>query len=144
MGIGPGLTQVANLDRVKKELLRAIHRLEPEQTFSVVVFNHVATSDPRFMKASSTAKNRRDLADWLDGIHADGGTDPLPAMRIVLPQDFDVIFLLSDGEFGGESVAAIRQENVNETVIHTISVSQDSHTLRQIAADSGGQFVFVR
>jgi hypothetical protein len=144
MAMGHGLATIGNLDRVKKELMRAIHRLEPEQTFSVVVFNHVASSDPRFMNASPTAKHRRELSEWLDRIYAEGGTDPLPGMRLVLPKKYDVIFLLSDGEFDADAVAAIRGENVHETVIHTISVSQDSHTLRQIATDAGGQFVFVQ
>ena len=136
--------QGSRLRRAKKELVESVDRLTPQQTVTVVLFNSRAYTNPDVSQQSATSKTKAKLANWLDQTLANGGTDPLPAMERVLREEFDVIFLVSDGEFNLSDVNRIRQLNKKKIPISSISLNVDSQTLKMVAEQNDGQYINVK
>jgi hypothetical protein len=141
MTTGQGL---ANIDLLKRELVRSINALEPNQKFSVVGFNDQAYFRREFLNVKATKNAKKDLRVWLDSVFAAGGTNPLTGMQIALKVSPDVVFLLSDGEFDSLCVDEIETMNQKKCTIHTVSIGIDAQTLREIAARCGGRFQLVQ
>ena len=75
-------------------------------------------------------------------MNTDGGTNPSPAIVRAIHDKCDLLFFLTDGEMleSGEDIARL---NVDQIVIHTISIGADTHNLRDVARLNGGQYRFV-
>jgi hypothetical protein len=130
--------------RLKEELMRSVEGLSDKQLFTVVLFNDAPIMERRFHRVKPSGDKLSDLDDYLDATFPSNGTEPMGAMSIVLQEDYDVIFLLSDGEFDANAIDWIRQQNSKRIVICTISLGADSQTLRRIAKDSGGRYKAVK
>ena len=133
-----------NLERAKRELNDSVGRLTEHQIFTVLLFNTIATSTPEFTEKPANRQAKNGLVQWLNQNLADGGTNPLPALEIILVGDYDVVFLVSDGEFPLDTVNKIRKLNRNKIPISTSSLSIDSQTLKIIAKENNGQYITVR
>lgn len=137
-------TGLSNFELVKRELLRSVDSLESSQTFTVVCFNERAHLLQDLVSVNATKESKAKLKSWFDRLSADGGTDPLAGMQMILRDTPDVIFLLSDGEFDGSCINAIQAMNRKKSVINTVSIGMNAATLQQIADDAGGQFRVVK
>lgn len=130
----------AKLEVAKQEMLQAINALTSQQTVTVKFFNTVCVADERFENAAATSELQEKLKDWLDGVHPQGGTEPWSALQLVIQGDYDLIYLVSDGEFSPEVVEFTRAFNKRRIMIHCISLGADSLTLQTIARQSRGQY----
>jgi hypothetical protein len=132
------------LERCKLELLKSVNNLDAQQKATVIFYNQGAISDPRFVNSKVTKSFKEHLKTWVDSIYPSGGTNPQPALEFVLKGEYDLIYLLSDGEFDFQTVQWVAQNNKKKIMIHCISMVQDSRTLRDIAQQSKGKYIFVK
>jgi len=137
---------------LQRELLRAIGSLNEEQLFNVIWFSEGPARElfPRLKKA--TRENKREAFNAIRQIVPSGQTEPLDAIRRGLAHRPDVLFLLSDGDFGEDNkriIAAIRQRNRSRaTIINTIlfvydTMGEGEQVLREIAVSNGGTYKHV-
>ena len=91
----------------------------------------------------------RRISNWVQGLHANGGPNPLPAFKRVFGLDErpDVIFFLTDGDITrmkAANVAALNDRGLR-TVVNTIAFGEatSQELLMQIALESGGVYRFV-
>jgi hypothetical protein len=132
------------LELVKKEVMSSIKRLTKEQKITVVFYDDVEIRNPDFEEAPVTQEIKKTLPEWFETIYPMGGTDPTAALTRVLEGNYHVVFLLSDGEFSPTVVRWVAEKNKKRIVIHCVSLERDSYTLREIAKQSGGQFILVK
>lgn len=134
----------------KQELYKSIVALPDFASVFVVFYDSAepwAFSD-RWERVRSSSVQR--LKSWLKDVGPSGGTEPVPAFRLVFALDVrpDVIFFLSDGEIPPESIAQIRQLNARgkRVTINSIAFGEEagSQQLRQVAQEADGQFREVR
>ena len=147
------------LDLVKKEMLRSICRLSPAQTFHVIFF---ATGKPlenaprRLVYANEDYK--REAMKYLKTIHAQGRTDPIPALRrafTVLQRTPNqkrgkLVYLLTDGEFQDNEQVLKTVKELNKsgqiyinTILHHHESPPAVKVLKAIAKENGGRFKFI-
>jgi hypothetical protein len=137
---------------LQRELLRAIGRLEPDQSFNVIWFNEGRATlwSRRMMKA--TIDNKREAFDQVKTIQASGQTEPMDAVGRALGFKPDVMFLLSDGDFGEYNETVIRlferKNKRQRTIVNTILFIFDTggdggRTLRRIAEMNRGTYKHV-
>jgi len=137
-------SQKLKFERLKEELLRSLKGLSSKQIFTVIMFNDGPILDKSFHQVKAQPKKIKDFENALANAFPDGGTEPTAAVGMMLKEDYDVIFLLSDGEFDPAAVEWIRRENSAHIVICTICLGADSVTLQKIAKDSGGRYKSVK
>jgi hypothetical protein len=128
------------LIRAKREIRRGVSEMKFPQRFEIIFYNDRPRVMPGGVPQSADYATRMQLSQWLDLIDADGGTDPRAAMTMALGQKPDAVFLLSDGEFPPDTVAAIAKANKGKTPIHCVDFSGKSDDLKAIAKGSGGQY----
>lgn len=131
-------------ERLKEELMRSVKGLSKKQLFTVVMFSDLPLPNPSFHRVKPSPEKIQDLENVLANTFPLGGTDPTGAMAMVLQEDYDVIFLLSDGEFDSGAIDWIHQQNSRHIVICTICLGADAITLQKIAKDSGGRYKSVK
>ncbi len=138
-----------------EEVVRSINNLTADQKFYVMLFATVTRPMfdhrvPRMIPA--TARNKRSLAKWLLSVPNSSGTDPRAALRSGLQLRPSAVFLLSDGQFNGQSnernrailngnpsVEQIVQQNrVDDIAIHTIALENNYESRMQSLAHSTG------
>jgi hypothetical protein len=135
----------------KRELARSIDNLPDYAFFYVVLFSSDITIPPMqngWMRARKSTINR--FIRWLNLIDPTGGTEPIDAFRQVFSLDVrpDVIFFLTDGQIPDDTARLVANLNRRgeRVTINTIAFGDDQSQalLREIAADSGGTYRFVR
>lgn len=137
---------------LQRELLRAIGSLEDEQLFNVIWFNEGPGAELSKRLLAATLKNKRRAFGEIKRIFPSGQTEPIDALRKGLSYRPDVLFLLSDGDFGEDNeriMKIISKKNKDRaTVINTILFVYDTmgdgeRVLRAIAEANGGTFKHV-
>ena len=128
------------LIRAKREIRRSIGQMKFPQRFEIIFYNDRPRPMPGGVPQSTEYSSKMQLAQWMDMIEPDGGTDPTGAMAMALGQKPDAVFLLSDGEFPASAAATIAKSNKGKTPIHCIDFSGGSTDLKAIAKESGGQY----
>jgi hypothetical protein len=137
---------------VQRELIRAIGSLEEDQRFNVIWFSEGAADvlSPRMQSASFT--NKRAAFEAIQNIAPGGRTEPFDALRRGLMFKPDVLYFLSDGDFGDQNTRLfdlIRRLNATRrTTINTIlfvyeSVGDGASVLKRIAEMGGGRYKHV-
>jgi cytoskeletal protein RodZ len=132
------------LQSAKREVYASVGRLTERQIFTVVLFNTLYYAKPEFFFKHPNPQTKNRLAQWLNQQLADGGTNPLPALNGILRGDYDVVFLVSDGEFLPGTVNMIRTLNRKQIPISTISLGFQSRSLKRIAHENNGQYITIR
>jgi len=142
------------LREAKKELLASLNDLDQRQQFYIVFYNE----QPRLFDAGTskgrlvwgTDDNKKQAAQFIDSIRADGGTDHMSALMVALRMRPDVIFLLTDGEQQDDPSAddLKRVERINDgsaqiNVIQFAPSPRPSSSLVQLAKQNRGQHIFV-
>ncbi len=133
----------SNLMRAFEEVESAVNRLTKDQFFTVALYDTSAYTDKDLTMVSPTNHSKAKLDQWLKQVIATGGTNPIPAMEIVLQEKYDVVFLVSDGEFDWTAVEVITQANEHDVTICCISLQANSTTLKEIANKNRGQYITV-
>jgi hypothetical protein len=128
--------------RAKRELRRSIAALRFPQRYMVVFYNDRPLPMPGGIPQSADPSAWSRISAWLTLIDADGETDPRGAMALALGLRPDAVFLLSDGAFPADTVAAIIRQNPKKIPIHCIDLAGGAagDDLKHIARDSGGQY----
>lgn len=144
---------------LRRELLRALKSLSPDQQFMVISFD--TNAHPMFGKfppqaqfLNATGSNIDRLNRWVGSIQHGNRTYPASAIGIAMRLKPDAIFLLSDGEIMDSTVRDLRTHNqVLETdgksktliPIHTILLHSEHGyaTLKAIADENDGVFTPV-
>ena len=154
--------RTGKLDAAKEELLYAIRRLNPDQSFYVIFFHGDAVpmsfneaGEPEPEPLPATSDNNQNLEQWAQTVDVDPWTNPHAALRQAVAMQPDAIFLLSDGRFTdrGETVRFLKTENYvrdangrrPKVAIHTVGFHQrdGETTLKNIARSYGGAYRFV-
>ena len=137
---------------LQHELMRAIGSLQREQLFNVLWFNEGKAQElfPR-MKAA-TMENKRDAFEAIKAVVPSGQTQPLDALKRALAYKPDVMFLLSDGDFGDDNkriIQTLKQLNAShKTKINTIlfvydTMGEGERVLQEIAQTHRGTYKHV-
>lgn len=135
------------LERTKAELLESLLALDPSQTFYIVFFNGgpiPMSGQPRSPVSARPLEKVRAFK-WVQGIMADDGTEPESSVQMVGQMKPNVIYLLSDGEFGAFSPGTIGSLRADKITVHTVAFEDESgaQRLREIAQQTGGTYRFV-
>jgi len=143
----------------RRELVRALQSLSPDQEFFVIGFD--STAKPMFGQFPPTAKflhptesNIDRLNRWVGTILHGGSTLPASSIGIALRMKPDAIFLLSDGEIQDTTIQDLRVYNrrmnskgTPEAIIpiHTVLLHSMAGlmTLQTIADENDGVFTPV-
>ncbi len=137
---------------LQRELMRAIGSLNDDQTFNVIWFNEGPATQLAEEMLPATIGNKREAFRAIKRIFPTGQTQPVDAVRLGLTHKPDVLFLLSDGDFGENNqqvVKMINQKNKRKaTMINTILFVYDAggdgeRVLRAIAEANKGIFKHV-
>ena len=138
------------IESLKRELRRAIGSLEPDQLFNVIWFNEGKATEWSTRMRKASFENKRKAFDAIRRIVAAGQTEPIDAVRKSLGYRPDVMFLLSDGDFGEENrrVIELIRKRKRRPIINTILFVYDTmgdgeRVLRTIAELSGGTYKHV-
>ena len=138
----------------KRELLDSLASLTPKQRFQVVFYNDESEAmnyrsrmDGGFYWALDL--NRTLAAQFVEGVSADGGTDPLPALRKALALEPDVIYFLTDAgdtKFYAGDFAKLDRANTAGTRVHCVEFGktrrQSESSLERLAERTGGSYRF--
>lgn len=133
---------------VKEEILETLSTMKSGMRIQLVFFHSRAQPFPR-TDWLHPRRDRPDIEQWLAGISGSGGTDPTPAFAFAFQLDPrpDLIFFMTDGQFGSHVVQDVARRNSagRRAVIHTISFVDRSaeKMLREIAEMSGGTYRHV-
>jgi len=145
-------SMTTTFELLQRELMRAVGSLNDDQTFNVIWFNEGPATQLADEMLPATVDNKRDAFKAIKRIFPAGQTEPVDAVRQGLTYKPDVLFLLSDGDFGENNqqvVKLITQKNKRmTTVINTILFVGDSsgsgeRVLRAIAEANKGTFKHV-
>lgn len=137
---------------LQRELLKAIGPLQDDQLFNVIWFNEGPAELLAVRMLSATLENKRKAFAAIKRIVPSGLTEPIDAIKKGLDFKPDVLFLLSDGDFGEDNdriMQMIRQKNKGlRTTINTILFVYDTmgngeRVLRTIAETNQGTFKHV-
>ncbi|MBI3864398.1 MAG: VWA domain-containing protein [Planctomycetia bacterium] len=139
-------------ERAKKELVRSINKLGPEQKFYVYFFNDrtYPLFDPKPANGMipGNPSNKQRATRWINTRQAESTTNPNYALQQALEMKPEVIFLLTDGELDEpeEVRHMIRRFNKTNVVIHTIAFENEDGgtTLEAIANENNGVYRFVK
>src|SRR5215813_11274109 len=140
----------ASIDQAKAALKMALDRLRPGDTFNVIRFNH--TTDAVFSAAQpATAQNLAAASRYVGRLHADGGTEMLPALQQALdgrehPGRLRQVIFLTDGAVGNEEqlFTEINQQ-LGDTRLFTVGIGSapNSHFMREAARLGRGTFTYI-
>ena len=146
------------LDVVRVEMSRSIGDLVEGQDFHVIFFSTGKPVEfrPRRL-VPATNQQKRQAGAFLDGIMAQGQTNPLPAMarafavlRRSSRKKGKLIYLLTDGEFPDNKEVLKRLAEWNKdktvhvnTILHHHRPPEAERVLKQIAKENGGTYRYV-
>lgn len=137
---------------LQQELMRAIGSLGADQQFNVIWFNDGRPTELFERLRWATADNKRDAFDAIKSVVPRGQTEPVEAARRALQYKPDVMYLLSDGDFGDQNSKLLstiaRMNRERRTTIHTILFANDTmdegeRILRRIAETNRGTYKHV-
>lgn len=135
------------IEPLKRELKRSLAELKPMQKFHVIFFSAgrpIEGAARRLTWASD--RHKRQAFEFIDGIVAEGKTDPQWAVKRALELDPDLVYLLTDGVFD-EAIAdqIIAWGQARKVKINTIAYvwERGGVLLRRIAERTGGVYRFV-
>jgi hypothetical protein len=95
---------------------------------------------------NATERNKQLAFEFVDGVIAQGETDPSKALERAFACNPDTIYLLTDGEFDRAIIDLVKRLNTGGKVsVHTIGFlyRTGETVLKQIAAENSGNYKFV-
>ena len=155
--------RVGKFADAKQELMYALMRLNKEQFFYVIFFDHDAermrlfpNKEPEEKAVRATIENIKRVEQWVNTVENERKTDPYDAVKFAVEMLPDAIYLLTDGIFTdkGQTIRYLKDHNIIDepvygkrakVVIHTVGFySKDGEeNLKIIAKAYGGTYRFV-
>ena len=139
-----------SIEQARAALLLALTRLTAEDRFNIIQFNnvtHVLFSQPKPV----TPTNLRKAVHYVERLHANGGTEILPALKMALRGEapsshLRQIVFLTDGQVGNENELfdAIRS-HLGTSRLFTIGIGSapNSYFMRKAAEFGRGTFTHI-
>ena len=111
-----------SIDYVKEELKRSIRDLAEEKEFHVIFYSSGPPVEmPTRRLVNATDSNKQRAFEFIDGIIAQGETDPSKALERAFEVKPELIYLLTDGEFDKAMVDLLKRLNRDQKItVHTI------------------------
>ncbi len=137
---------------LQRELMRSIGALDSEQMFNIIWFNQGQATEWSARMRKATTENKRAAFSAIKNVVPEGQTEPMDAVRRALGFEPDVMFFLSDGDFGEDNEKVenlFRTRNRRKrTIVNTILFIYDirgagDNVLRSIAENNNGTFKHV-
>ncbi|MCX5685482.1 MAG: VWA domain-containing protein [Planctomycetota bacterium] len=143
-----------SIDFVKYELKRAIGALAEDKEFHVLFYSSGPPVEmPPRQPVKAAAANKEKAYEFIDGVIAQGETDPSRALKRAFDCRPDEIYLLTDGEFDAKTVDYIKDLNnqadrvlgEKKVRVHTFGFlyKTGEAILKKIAEQNDGQYKFV-
>ena len=136
-----------SLDYVKHQLKVRIVELPEACAFHVIFFSSGPPVEmPTRRLVPATERNKRLALEFIDGVVAQGKTDPSGAFDRAFAVGPCVIHFLTDGEFDKAIIGQVDRLNAGrEVTVHTIGFlyRQNEEPLQTIAERNGGEYTFV-
>jgi hypothetical protein len=124
-----------------------IGELPDDKSFHVIFYSSGPPVEmPTRRLVEATEHNKQLAFEFVDGVIAQGETDPSKAIERAFACQPELIYLLTDGEFDRQIVDLVKRLNAGGKVtVHTIGFLYQSgaEVLKQIANDNGGNFKLV-
>jgi len=153
------MREQGRFDGAKKELKRILETLPDGALFNVIFFSGSASSLWKYPRVLDS-RTRLDATTYVDRMGLESGTDLFGALEKALTMvgspdsgrvhedGVDTIVVLSDGQatvgkvIDDELIACIiaRRARYLRPVFHTVSLSNDSKSLRLLAEKTGGEY----
>ncbi|MCK7596020.1 marine proteobacterial sortase target protein [Microbulbifer sp. CAU 1566] len=141
-----------SIRQAKESLLLALSRLGAADRFNVIEFNsHTQALYPRPL--SATPENIQRARDWVESLHARGGTEMAPALKQALSQQLSdevgelvrqVIFI-TDGAVGNESALfELIRQRLGEVRLFTVGIGSAPNRFFMTKAAQYGRGSFVQ
>jgi HEAT repeat protein len=140
------------LDAAKEQLTRVLEVLPKTTQCNLIIYDHQVQRVWDELR-SIDDRNREELLDRAKKIGVGGGTNIFDALeRAFEDPSVDTIYLLTDGEPSAGRIVApddildeVRRWNrQRQIVIHCIGLGIDSRLLKELAAQSGGSYRYVK
>ena len=136
-----------SIDFVKYELKRSIGELGEAKEFHVIFYSSGPPVEmPTRRLVNGTERNKQLAFEFIDGVIAQGETDPSKALERAFDSKPDLIYLLTDGEFDRAIIELVKRLNAGGKVtVHTIGFlyKTGETVLKQIAGENHGNYKFV-
>ena len=144
------------LAALEAQLTRAIGNLKPIQSLNVIFARDgkaVCLSEKASLQA--TAENRKAALKFIDGIEAQGKSDPTAALEAAFALHPQIVYLLSDGGFADPAAVEKKCLELNpgmKVKINTIAFAgaggradeRTAEVLQNIAVATGGKYTLVK
>ena len=139
------------LRAAKKELLDSLKQLDDVHQFYIIFYNEAprAFESPtgRGRLVFGNEANKNSAERFIEGIHAEGGTNHFDALLLAVKLRPDVIFLLTDGEekddMTSEQLERLRKLNDGVAAVQVIQFTHGprapDESLAKLAKDNRGQ-----
>ncbi|MCH8541945.1 MAG: marine proteobacterial sortase target protein [Alcanivorax sp.] len=136
--------------QAKESLQYALSRLQPEDHFNVLEFNH---RHRMLYRASVPASpdNLREATEWVGRLQAGGGTEMLPVLEAALTSPStpgylrQVIFITDGAVSNEEAVLQMIERRIHRARLFTVGIgaAPNSYLLRRAADIGRGQFTYI-
>jgi len=115
-------SMTSSIDYVKLELKRSIDELGEEKEFHIIFYSSGPPVEmPTRRLVNATDRDKQRAFEFVDGIIAQGETDPSKALERAFEVKPELIYLLTDGEFDKAMVDLLKRLNRDQKItVHTI------------------------
>ena len=145
-----GSMQGERMRHARQSLIHALNRLQPEDRFNVLEFNHHYSQLFRQPQAASEEHLGR-ARDWVNALQANGGTEMLPVLRDALSQPSEPGYLrqlvfITDGSVSNEQeILQMIQYRLQDARLFTVGIgaAPNNYLLRKAAEIGRGHFTSV-
>ena len=132
------------------ELTKAINSLEPFHQFQIVAYHHRTLTIVRRSLLNGTDENKKEVAGFISGLAAFGGTEHELALIMALSMSPDVVVFMTDGgipELNESQLARIRRA-AGGAQIHCVQFGlgpqqQTTGFMRKLAGQNLGTFRYI-
>jgi Ca-activated chloride channel homolog len=136
--------------QARDSLIYALGRLQPEDRFNVLEFNHRHSMLYRDLQPAS-ARHIAEAQAWVGRLQADGGTEMLPVLRdaLAFPADpgyLRQVIFITDGSVSNEAdILALIEQRRHRARLFTVGIgaAPNSYLLRKAAELGRGRYSFI-
>ncbi|SDU25692.1 marine proteobacterial sortase target protein [Halopseudomonas salegens] len=145
-----GSMQGERMRQARQSLIHALGRLQPDDRFNVLEFNHQHSLLFR-QPMPATSDHLAEARDWITALQAGGGTEMLPVLHDALTQPTEAGYLrqlvfITDGSVSNEqAILNLIQRRLHNARVFTVGIgaAPNSYLLRKAAEMGRGQFTPV-
>ena len=140
----------SSISQAKAALQLALARLAPEDSFNVIEFNSHAiqlfdSSQP------ATPRNIETAVDYVKNLHAEGGTEMMPALTLALGQSTTTgkvrqVIFVTDGSVGNEiALLDYIKRHLKRSRLFTVGIGSapNGYFMRKAAEYGQGSFTYI-